>query len=150
MRINLLKGPFAEPVVLAALLMILVGGCSPRVSPEAKKHGPAGYICQDEPVVVTAAAVDRELLYLCDDGNRKITWRFDPTIVKGVSIDFRFDYPFNGSPRPIISRPGDDHVDSPPMPKKPRLMLYKYFITITTTSGQTTLPDPHVLSGGSY
>jgi hypothetical protein len=32
--------------------------------------------------------------------------------------------------------------------KKSQLMLYKYFITITSTSGQTVL-DPHVLSGGS-
>jgi hypothetical protein len=47
-------------------------------------------------------------------------------------------------------RPGDDHVDSPPIPKKSQLMLHKYFITITSKSGQTTTVDPHVLSGGSY
>jgi hypothetical protein len=82
--------------------------------------------------------------------NKKITRKFDTTKVNGVSIEFKPDYPFNGPPKTIVSKPGDDHVDSPPIPKKSQLVLYKYFITITSTSGQTTLPDPHVLSGGSY
>jgi hypothetical protein len=147
MRINLLQ----LSMVLATTLVTLAGcGSNPDNTPKQARNGAAGYTCQDEAVIVTAAAVDRELLYVCDDGAKKITWKFDTTNVKGVSIEFKPDYPFNGSPRPIISRPGDDHVDSPPIPKKPRLMLYKYFITITSASGQTTLPDPHVLSGGSY
>ena len=149
MRINFLKGPFVEPVVLAALLMTLEGGCGPGVSPKASKHGPAEYVCQDEPVVVTATSVDRELLYLCDDGNRKITWRFDKHSVSGVSIEFKPDYPFNGPPKTIVSKPQDDYVDSPPISKLSGLKLYKYCITITTASGSHEL-DPHVLSGGSY
>jgi len=146
MRINLLQ----LSIVLATTLMALAGCEKPDNAPKQAQHGPAGYTCQDEPVIVTATAVDRELLYVCDDGAKKITWKFDSTNVTGVSIEFKPDYPFNGSPRPIISRPGDDHVDSPPIPKKSQLMLYKYFITITPKFGQTTTLDPHVLSGGSY
>jgi hypothetical protein len=96
-----------------------------------------------------ATSIAPELLYICDDNTHKITWQFD-TSVQGVSIDFKPDYPFNGPPKTIVSKPGDDHVDSPPIPKKSQLMLYKYSITITSKSGQTTPLDPHVLSGGSY
>jgi hypothetical protein len=147
MRIDLLQ----LSTVLATTLVALAGcGSKPDKPLQQARNGPAGYRCQDEAVVVTAAAVDRELLYVCDDDNKKITWKFDTTKVNGVSIEFKPDYPFNGPPKTIVSKPGDDHVDSPSIPKKSQLVLYKYFITITSTSGQTTLPDPHVLSGGSY
>jgi hypothetical protein len=147
MRVNLLQGPFVVRMVLATTLAALPG-CGSEKLPVG--HGPAQYTCQDEPVVVTVASIDRELLYVCDDGNKKITWKFDATNVKGVSIEFKPDYPFNGSAKTIVSKLGDDHVDSPPIPKKSQLMLYKYLITITSTSGQRTTLDPHILSGGSY
>jgi hypothetical protein len=142
MRINLLQ----LSTVLATTLVALAG-CESRKPQLSNGHGPAQYVCDGQKVQVTATSISPELLYICDDNTHKITWQFDAS-VQGVSIDFKPDYPFNGSPRPIISRPGYDHVDSPPIPKKSQLMLYKYFITITSTSGQTTL-DPHVLSGGS-
>ena len=144
MRVNLLQ----LSMVLATTLVVLAG-CDARKPQVSNGHGPAQYVCDDQKVQVMATSIAPELLYICDDNTHKITWQFDPS-VQGVSIDFKPDYPFNGSPRPIISRPGDDHVDSPPIPKKSQLMLYKYFITITAKSGQTTTLDPHVLSGGSY
>jgi hypothetical protein len=144
MKINLLQLSW----VLATTLAVLAG-CGYRNPGVSSGHGPAQYVCGDQKVQVTATAIAPELLYLCDDNSHKITWQFDAS-VQGVSIEFKPDYPFNGLPRPIVSRPGDDHVDSPPIPKKSQLMLYKYSITITPKSGQATTLDPHVLSGGSY
>jgi len=143
MRIDLL-----QLSVLLATTLPALAGCQSRKPQMSNGHGPAQYVCDGQKVQVTATAISPELLYICDDNTHKITWQFDAS-VQGVSIEFKPDYPFNGPPKTIVSKPGDDHVDSPPIPKKSQLMLYKYFITITSTSGQTTV-DPHVLSGGSY
>jgi hypothetical protein len=145
--ISLLRGPSTTLIVLAISFGGLFGCQTSRVP---KGHGPAQYVCGPEPVIVTATSIDRELLYVCDDDDKKITWNFDKTKVSGVSIEFKPDYPFRGPANPIVSKPQDDYVVSPTIPKKPNLMLYKYFITITSASGQTTTLDPHILSGGSY
>jgi hypothetical protein len=143
MRINLL-----QLFTLLATTLAALAGCQSQKPQISKGHGPAQYVCDDQKVQVTATSISPELLYICDDNTHKITWQFDAS-VQGVSIEFKPDYPFPGPPKTIVSKPGDHDVDSPPIPKKSQLVLYKYFITITTASGQTTL-DPHVLSGGSY
>jgi len=139
--------------VLATMLVALAGcGSNPDETHKQAKNGPAGYKCNNGAVIVTADAVDPELLYVCDDGSRKITWTFKNTNVQKVSIQFEQPDPFNGAGRQIDSQPGKDSVDSPPVAKQSGhdVKLFKYTITITSSSGQTTLPDPHVLSGGSY